>query len=265
MALAYCSLFSGSSGNSSIIASDDTKIMIDAGLSGKSIQSEIAKIGIEAGSIKAIIVTHEHIDHVKGVGVLSRKFDLPIYANELTWNAMHKKVGPIAQKNVRVFETGREFCIGDIEVYPFLIPHDAAEPVGYTFNYNKSKVTQLTDLGHFPKRLINIVENSDLIMLESNHDETMLKNGRYPYMLQKRILGTRGHLSNDMCANSCIDLMKRNCKRFVLGHLSEENNNEQLAYETTLNSIKNSGAIEKQDFELYMASRYKCSRVFVLE
>lgn len=196
----FCSLYSGSSGNSIFIASDNAKVLIDAGLAGKKIDDALKHIGEKSSSIDGIFITHEHIDHIKGVGVLSRKYDIPIYANDNTWAVMEKNIGKIKEHNIRIMDRRSSITINDLEIRSFNIPHDAIAPVGYTVSYAGKNASVVTDFGVFTEEIRDNIIDSDIILLESNHDVNMLRMGPYPYKLKLRVLGENGHLSNEGCA-----------------------------------------------------------------
>ena len=179
----FCSLYSGSSGNSIFIASDNAKVLIDAGLAGKKIDEALKHIGEEASSIDGIFITHEHIDHIKGVGVLSRKYDIPIYANDNTWAVMEKNIGKIKEHNIRIMDRRSSIAIKDLEIRSFNIPHDAIAPVGYTVSSGGKNASVVTDFGVFTEEIRDNIIDSDIILLESNHDINMLRMGPYPYNL----------------------------------------------------------------------------------
>lgn len=250
----FCPLYSGSSGNSVFVSSKKSSILIDAGLPGKRIEEALKSIDKDPKEIDGIFVTHEHIDHVKGVGVLSRRYDIPIYANELTWKGMLKNIGKIKPKNINIIDK-RSIGIKDMEIYSYSIPHDAADPVGYTINIGNKKVSVATDLGYFSTEVENAVRNSDVVLLESNHDVEMLKFGPYPYPLKRRILSNRGHLSNEACGKAVIDMIKYNLKKVILGHLSKTNNYPELAYETVISILRENGIKINEDISVCMAKR----------
>lgn len=260
----FCSLYSGSSGNSLFIGTESTKILIDAGLSGKRIIEALRSIGENPSELSAILITHEHSDHTRGAGIVSRKFDIPIYANENTWEAMDREISPINIKNKAYFNTGAQFNIGDIIINAFSIPHDAAEPVGYNFFVNDKKVTVATDIGHINKELLKNFEMSDLILLESNHDVEMLKVGPYPWHLKQRIMGDRGHLSNEMAGKVIAYLAGKGTKNFLLGHLSKENNFPELAFETVRSVLHEKCIKIDEDITLCVALRDKVGGVINL-
>ena len=226
----FCSLYSGSSGNSIFIASDNTRVLIDAGLAGKKIDEALKHIGEEASSIDGIFITHEHIDHIKGVGVLSRKYDIPIYANDNTWAVMEKNIGKIKEHNIRIMDRRSSIAIKDLEIRSFNIPHDAIAPVGYTVSSGGKNASVVTDFGVFTEEIRDNIIDSDIILLESNHDINMLRMGPYPYNLKLRVLGENGHLSNEDCGNAIVSLIKSDKKKqIMLGHLSGTNNHPDLA------------------------------------
>ena len=226
----FCSLYSGSSGNSIFIASDNTRVLIDAGLAGKKIDEALKHIGEEASSIDGIFITHEHIDHIKGVGVLSRKYDIPIYANDNTWAVMEKNIGKIKEHNIRIMDRRSSIAIKDLEIRSFNIPHDAIAPVGYTVSSGGKNASVVTDFGVFTEEIRDNIIDSDIILLESNHDINMLRMGPYPYNLKLRVLGENGHLSNEDCGNAIVSLIKSDKKKqIMLGHLSGTNNHPDLS------------------------------------
>jgi phosphoribosyl 1,2-cyclic phosphodiesterase len=260
----FCSLFSGSSGNCLFLRSGKTKILIDAGLSASRLVEALRSIGEDPFGISAVLVSHEHSDHIKGVGIMSRKFDIPIYANESTWSAMEVELGKTSSKNRVVFETGCDMEIGDINVNPFSIPHDAADPVGFNFFIGNRKVTTATDIVHINRDLLQRFEKSDLLLLESNHDTEMLKVGPYPWFLKQRILGERGHLSNEMAGKVITYLSDKGTNKFILGHLSKENNFPELAYQTVCNALAEKKITVGLDILLDIASRDRAGRVVEL-
>lgn len=257
--ITLASLFSGSSGNAIYVSNNNTRLLVDAGLSGKKIEEAVSSIGEDIRDIQAILVSHEHMDHIMGAGVLARRFGIPIYANKKTWDAMEGTLKKVQPECIRVFNTGDNFIIGDLEIHTFRTPHDAVESVGFNFIYNGKKVTIATDIGHMNKNILSCLEGSDMILLESNHDIEMLKVGRYPWPLKQRILGDTGHLCNDMAAQVVAYLAKRGTKKFLLGHLSKENNFPELAFETVKNALKEKSIIAGQDVYLEVALRDRAS------
>ncbi len=257
----FCSLFSGSGGNCQHIGAGSTNILIDAGLSGKKIQNEMGKVALFPEQIQGILVTHEHIDHVQGVGVLSRRFNIPVFASEKTWVAMERYIGKIKPENQKILVVDKELVIGDLHVTPFNISHDAVEPFGFNVTDGKRKISLLTDTGCINDTIKNKVTGFDLLLLESNHDEELLKVGSYPWSLKRRILSDHGHLSNDMAAHFLLDVLKKGNEKVLLGHLSQENNFPELAYKTVVNTLKSHKLTVDEDVFVQMTFRDKCTRI----
>jgi phosphoribosyl 1,2-cyclic phosphodiesterase len=256
-----CSLFSGSSGNAIFVGTENTKLLVEAGLSGRRIAEALCSIGESPSEISAILVSHEHIDHTRGAGVLSRRYGLPIYASIGTWQAMEHMIGPVSVSSKRVFSAYASFEIGDITITPFPIPHDANEPVGYNIASAGKKVTIATDIGHISMELLRNFEESDLLLLESNHDLEMLRMGPYPWPLKQRIAGKNGHLSNDAAGEVIAYMAERGTKKFLLGHLSKENNFPELAYQTVRSVLCERCVNEESDILLDIAYRDRASRI----
>ncbi len=259
-----CSLFSGSSGNCIFVSCDDTAILIDAGVSGKKIEEALKSIGESFCNISGIFITHEHNDHIAGAGILSRRYNVPIYANEQTWEKMRPFLGKLSTENIRHIEVDKPLMVGDIGVRSFSIPHDAACPVGYNLFINGKKITVATDIGHMSRELLTNLEKSDMVLLESNHDVEMLKTGRYPWYLKQRILGDNGHLCNEMAGKVVAYLAENGTKLFLLGHLSKENNFPELAYQTVCNALEEKKINPKKDIYLEVALRDRASNVLYI-
>ncbi len=255
------SLFSGSSGNCIFLSDGETRLLIDAGLSGKRIEAALADVGEKPADLRGILVTHEHSDHTGGIGVMARRYRLPIHASHGTWDALGSIPGKLKPEQICRFTPGERFRIGRIEVEPFLIPHDAAQPVGYSFYIEARKVTVATDLGHMNRTLLRNLEGSDVLLLESNHDINMLKMGRYPWPLKQRILGDHGHLCNDMAGKVVAHLVQNGAKCVLLGHLSQENNFPELAYQTTVNALAEKDLRPGEGFHLEVAERDRTSSI----
>ncbi len=264
MEVRFCPLFSGSSGNALYVGCENTHLLVDAGMSGNKISAELKRIGLEPAQLDGILITHEHSDHIAGAGILSRRFDLPIYANEATWAAMRDKLGAINEKNVRSFETGTDFHLGSLDITPFATPHDAAESVGYAFYAGGTKLSIATDLGVVRESWLKYVEDSDLLLLEANHDVNMLKAGRYPYETKRRILGNKGHLSNDSAGEAAVELVQRGVRGIILGHLSGENNFPELAYQSVTTLLQLHGLEPGRDLMLSLASRDGNNSMYVV-
>lgn len=260
----FAPLFSGSSGNAIAVSCGRTHILIDAGVSGTRVTQELLRAGIDVKSLAGIMVTHEHSDHISGVGVLSRRCGLPVFATEGTWCAMREKLGELAPKNIRIIEPGVDFFVDDMNIMPFEIPHDAQQPVGYSIVSGGCKVSVATDLGCIQGKWMSEVESSDVVLLEANHDVDMLKAGRYPYELKRRILGKKGHLSNVDAGRAAAELYRRGVKRIVLGHLSGENNFPELAKETVEALLREEGIRPGDDIAIDIARRSALSGVYEL-
>jgi len=230
-----CSIASGSSGNCIYVGHASTHLLIDAGISGKRIEQGLLEIGVEPGSISGILVTHEHSDHIQGIGILARKYGIPLYGTVETFCAMKKgktNIGKVEDGLFQQIFPGKEVSIGEISVMPFSVSHDAANPVAYVFRAEGHKIGMATDLGVYTEKTMEYLQDSEILYLESNHDVNMLMVGGYPYYLKQRILGEHGHLSNDMAAELLCRLHHPGLKHVLLAHLSKENNYPELAYET---------------------------------
>ena len=228
----FCNLFSGSSGNSTYIESDSTKILIDAGVSCQRITKALESIKVGLHEINAILITHEHSDHTKGLTTIAKKFNTPIFATEKTWTQMTSL--NIIEHCKCTFSPEENFSIGDLLIRPFSIPHDAIEPCGFSVLNGGKKVTVATDIGHIEERLITEMSGSDILLIESNYDNDTLLCGAYPYFLKKRIASDIGHLSNEATGKLVKTLYEKGVNNFILGHLSRENNFPELAYQTVL-------------------------------
>lgn len=251
MGLAFATIASSSSGNCIYIGTEHTNILIDAGLSGKKIEAGLESLNLSGNDIDAIFVTHEHADHVSGVGVLSRRYDIPVYATEGTWANM-PDIGKLSYDNQRAVYADEVCFINELCVKPFEIPHDAREPVGYSVLLDNKKITVATDIGHISSTVEENVKDSDLVLLESNHDVNMLTSGSYPQALKQRILGNNGHLSNDNAGKFLCNLSNKT-KYVFLGHLSKENNTPMIAYSTVQSIVTAAGAVIGSDFDMWVA------------
>jgi len=229
MTFNFSVLASGSTGNAFYIGTEKERILVDAGLSGKQIDRLFDEVGLNPKDLTKILVTHEHSDHIKGLGIIARKYNLPIYANAKTWKAMERSIGKLTLDQKFHFELGEVKTFGDIDVESFGVSHDAVEPMFYTFHHAGKKVSLVTDLGYVSERIKKTVENSDALIFESNHDVSMLQMGRYPWNVKRRILGDYGHVSNDDCALALEDIIGDQTKRIYLAHLSKDNNMKELA------------------------------------
>ena len=264
MAITFCSLGSGSKGNSYLVADENNKILIDAGFSSKIVETRLESIGVKPNEINGIVITHEHSDHISGVNVFSRKFDIPVYANEKTMLAMLKKCGGLDEKNIRIFNNNEDFHIGRLDITPFKTPHDSVCSCGFSVFSKGCKVTVATDLGHVTKRVVNACVNSDILVLEANHDIQMLLNGPYTQFLKQRVQGPNGHLSNDLCGKTIAYLLDYGIKQVFLAHLSKENNTHAIALETVCSHIEQRGAKNGVDVNietLMQDAPSKCYRI----
>lgn len=248
-------LLSGSSGNSIYVGTEETKVLVDAGESGKKITGALEEINIDAKDIKALLVTHEHIDHIKGLGVLSRRYDIPIYASPKTWEKL-TGIGKIAEHNKRVYEHGME--IGDLKLEFFKISHDAVQPVGMAFHHKDGHIGIATDTGCVTSGMKKALTGADAIVFEANHDEDMLQNGPYPYHLKKRVKSDKGHLSNVDAGNALAEFISNGTKQAVLAHLSSENNTPEIAFNSVVEVLKEKGLDE--EVEMSVAPRYQAHK-----
>lgn len=258
------SVASGSSGNCIYYSDGETEILVDAGLSGKKIQLGLDQFEVDPNRLKGILVTHEHNDHISGVGILSRRFKLPIYMTEKTYFSCKNQLGKIDNNLLNHFEVGEKFEIGTLQVEAFNTFHDAVEPVGYTFCSQGQKLGILTDTGKVDEKVMEAIYNSDILLLESNHDEKMVETGPYPWSLKKRILGDWGHLSNTRAGEVLVELLKGKTKQVLLAHLSEENNFPQLAKLTVETILSKAQIAVGHDVQLDILPRKQVSSLIKL-
>lgn len=264
MPLKVCSLYSGSSGNSTLIAGEKTKILIDCGVSAKAAELALFNVGVAPESIKGIFITHEHSDHIKGVGIMSRKYNIPIYANENTWNAMSDKIGDVSLSCRRFIKNGSETYIDDLCIGSFCTSHDAADPVSYTISKENKKISIVTDTGYISRNITDAIVGSQLILLESNYDPKMLSECTYPTVLKQRIAGKKGHLSNEACADTILGLIDSNIKYILLSHLSKESNTPETAFQTVKNRLEEQGVYIGNDVMVDMTYRDRSTHVYNL-
>lgn len=265
MQLNLCPLFSGSSGNSVYMACGGVKLLVDAGMSAARVEANLREIGVDIRNIDAILVTHEHIDHVRGLGVLCRRYGMPVYANEGTWQGIAQKESGIPPKCVRTFYTGEDFYIGALNVNPFPIPHDAADPVGFAFDCQGLRCGVATDIGHINDTWMNAVSGCQALVLEANHDVEMVRRGPYPQRLKQRILSRKGHLNNEDCARALCELAARGTRAVFLSHLSTDNNLPELAYNTVCGALSSAGFDVGNDVRVCVSRRDKVSDMLVLQ
>lgn len=251
MALKYSVLASGSTGNALYLETADHAFLVDAGLSGKQLDKLSNQIGRNLQDLSGILVTHEHTDHIRGVGVLARKYQLPIYANEKTWQAMERSIGkiPLEQKFTFDMETIKTF--GNLDIESFGVSHDAAEPMFYIFHYEGKKLVIITDTGYVSERMKGQISNADVFIFESNHDIEMLRMGKYPWNTKRRILSDVGHVSNEDAALAMSEVIGDQTKRIYLAHLSQDNNMKELARMSVSQTLLSRGIVVGEQFELY--------------
>ena len=259
--LNFCSLYSGSSGNSLFVETENTKILIDAGVSSKKIEEALHDINVEPSLIDGILVTHEHSDHVQGLGTFSKKFNIPVFTNIETANNMPTQTQKISDKNLKKFKISEAFQIGDLDINSFSIPHDAANPCGFTICKNDKKISIATDIGHMTNDILKNLNGSNFILLESNYDPEVLKCSKYPFHLKTRIAGPNGHLSNTMAGKTISYLLKSGLSTAILGHLSKESNFPELAYQTVVDELIAEN-YDENSLTLAVANRNSHSKLF---
>jgi phosphoribosyl 1,2-cyclic phosphodiesterase len=241
MAIRFSVLSSGSTGNATLIECESLRILLDAGLSAKRLEFLLTAQGIDPGSLSGVLVTHEHADHVHGLGAFARKHKLPVYANLKTWNALDRTVGDLEEGQRKHFITGETIVFGSMTVESFPISHDAAEPVAYNFYDGQAKLSIATDIGYMSPIVREKIKDADVIVLEANHDIQMLRVGKYPWNIKRRILSDVGHLSNEAAGEALCDVISARTKRVYLAHLSREHNMLDLAKLTVNNILYDSG------------------------
>ncbi len=259
-----CSIASGSSGNCIYAGSEGTHLLVDAGISLKKIEAGLRKLEVDGKDIQGLLVTHEHSDHVKGLGVLARRYGMPIYATAGTIEELKAmpSLGSIDKGLFHVVRADERFLVGDMRVEPFAVSHDAAEPVAYRLECGGKSMAVATDMGVYTDYIIEHLKKLDVLFLEANHDIQMLEVGPYPYPLKRRILGERGHLSNESAGQLLCRVLHDGMKQVFLGHLSKENNYAELAYETVKLEIElGSAEYGPGDFDIQVAERDACSNV----
>ncbi len=261
------SISSGSSGNCVYIGSENTHILVDAGISNKRIEQGLNAIGVKGSELNGVVITHEHSDHVKGLGVLARKYKIPIYGTRetLEQTAVMSLLGDYPSDLLNPISIDITFDVGDLELCPFSIDHDAANPVAYRVRHGRTNVAVATDMGHYDQYIIDHLQGLHALLLESNHDVNMLQAGPYPYYLKRRILSDYGHLSNENAGRLLSCILHDNLKHILLGHLSKENNYEALAYETVKLEIDQSDTPYRSgDFPIAVAKRDTISQIINL-
>ncbi len=244
-------LASSSSGNVTYIETPEHRVLVDAGMSGKKIKESLESIGKDINTIDSLFVTHEHSDHIKGVGILARRYDLNVYANEKTWAAMMPKIGKVPEEQINIFQHNQVMSLDDLDVESFAVSHDAADPQFYKFHHNGKDFVILTDTGYVSDRVEQTIKNADGYLFECNHDIEMLRNGFYPWPLKQRILSEKGHLSNEDGANALMGVMGDRTKQIYLGHLSPENNTKTVAHTAVCDILKDNDYGVGEDFLIH--------------
>ena len=259
----FCSLMSGSSGNCQYIEYRDTKILVDAGASGKKIETLLKKIDRDIQDIDAIFVTHEHLDHVKGVGVLSRKYNIKVFSTEDTFREMLPITKNLSPENVYLFENKKPFYFKDLYISPVKIFHDCIEGSSFSI-WGDKKISILTDTGYVSCDMYENIKESSLYCIEANHDYTMLMNGPYSWSLKTRVASNKGHLSNDNAAEVLIKVLNKKNEKIVLSHLSKENNTPEIAHNTIKNTLDMNNLKLDIDFNMEVAKRDEPSTIYKL-
>lgn len=261
----YLSIGSGSSGNCGLYVCGGTAVLIDLGVSVRRITAALRRRGLEMSDLAAVLVTHEHNDHIKGLATFVKKHRVPIYASHGAAEVLARRE-PGALPLLRPFWGGESFAVGDLQVESFLTPHDSPESVGYVLRGEGEAFGYATDLGFMPSAVRTRLTGCDTVVLESNHDLTMLENGPYPYILKQRVAGPRGHLSNVDCAAAAVELVKNGTKTLILAHLSEQNNLPAIARKTTENAIAGLGGCtvhvapkDEMDEPVWLSKETQCS------
>lgn len=260
-------LASSSRGNCTVVCGDNTKILIDAGICLKDIEARLKLVGVNPAEINAILVTHEHSDHIKGIGAFMRKYkNTYLVVCMASSTAVVNKIGNVNIKNVVGFEANQQFKLGEFMVQSFSLPHDCASCVGYSITKDNKKISIATDFGHTTTEIVEKLYNSSLVILESNHDEAMLKsNPHYTAHLKRRILGSHGHISNNTAAQIVCELAQNNVPQVVLAHLSPENNTPELAYSTICNYLQQAGITPGEHIKIDVANRFAVGNVFEIK
>ena len=253
-------LGSGSAGNSALVATDHCKILVDGGLSARQLTLRLERCSVIPEQLDGVLLTHEHTDHICGIEVLCRKFDLPIYCNRLTADALRCSGFLGGRRNWRIFETGSEFSICDITVQTFPVPHDAVDPLGFVFHAGSGSLGFITDLGYVTKLIVERLRQVQTLVIETNHDEKLLQNDTHrPWPVKQRIQSRHGHLSNTAAAGVIEELLPGKIERAVLGHLSRDCNTPALALETVRASLAKCG---KVDLEIHCATQFEITPRF---
>lgn len=257
-----CSIASGSSGNCVYVGSEATHLLVDTGISGKRVEQGLKELELSPKDLDGILITHEHADHISGLGVLTRKYEIPVYATEGTIKAMFEggSLGNVEETLFHSIKEDEKFILKDLTINPMHISHDAVQPVAYRISYGNKRVGICTDLGIYNDYTVECLKGMDAILLEANHDVNMLQVGPYPYYLKQRILGEKGHLSNENSGRLLCRILHDGLKTILLGHLSKENNLPELAYESVRMEINmDENPYRAGDFDIRVAKRSEVS------
>lgn len=262
-----CSIASGSSGNCIYAGNDHTHILIDAGISKKRIEEGLKELEIKGEELKGIFITHEHIDHIQGLGVFCRKYHTPVFATKGTIAGIKKcsSLGKLPEGILNEIPVNEPYRVDDLEIYPFPISHDANEPCGYRVENEDKKIAVATDLGVYDSQIVKELTGVNALVLEANHDIHMLEVGPYPYPLKRRVMGERGHLSNESSGRLLCEILHDDLKAVVLGHLSKENNFPKLAYETVkLEVTMGDNPYQGEEIPISVAKRDCISKIITI-
>lgn len=251
MSFQFSVLASGSTGNAIFVETNTHSFLVDAGLSGKQMEALFKEIDRDISRLDGILVTHEHSDHIKGVGIVARKYGLPIYANEKTWQAMSPLIGQVPTEQKFTFDMETVKTFGDLDIQSFGVSHDAAEPMFYVFHQGEKKLVLITDTGYVSDRMKGLISNADAYVFESNHDVQMLRMGRYPWNIKRRILSDVGHVSNEDAAIAMSEVAGDRTKGFYLAHLSQDNNMKDLARMAVAQTLETKGIRVGERFQLF--------------
>ncbi|HZJ68391.1 MAG TPA: MBL fold metallo-hydrolase [Candidatus Eisenbacteria bacterium] len=252
-------LRSGSSGNSTLIRNGDLRLVVDCGINGKTFTNALAEIGESPTDIAGILITHEHSDHVSGLGVVLRKYKIPFYITHKTFKKILPRLGKFDNDLVNIIKVEDKFLIKDQLIESFQVPHDAVETLAYRFMTDRGDITVCTDIGSIDPEIIEKIKKSRLIFLESNYDLQLLRNGPYPQYLKERISNGHGHLSNGQCSEALCELVEKGTEQIVLVHLSEDNNHPAIAELTSKQALEEIDAIQNHDYLLQVAKRHQTS------
>lgn len=262
MSVFSLSLRSGSSGNSTYIRTESARIVIDCGMSGKQFNLALQSVGENVTEVDALLLTHEHIDHCSGIGVVMRRHKIPLYTTANTFERAREIIGNIDESRVYIIEPGKAFSVRDTIILPFSLPHDASDPVGFRIYATGGDIGVATDLGHFSPVVRESLKGCRIVYLEANFDPTLLETGPYPFFLKRRIAGSHGHLSNIDAGDAAVQLLQSGTEAFALSHLSRDNNRPGLALKTVSERLLREGARAGRDYVINASPRYECSRTF---